>query len=392
MTSIIPQPMIHITGDAVIDGRSRYYGKTEFQNVRLGLEHEEVALFDQMIRGENAGNVMVVVSPIPDAVVNDPDSIEGYRTDLMRSLVRIYYILPDGRPRCRMLSIDRSNPEILMALARQLNLPIASWAGSEDMLSRRGIFSMDSVDDIAIAQLAEHVIDTADSAMLAMTGEPLYAGSKFSSVEDALTMVKRYPWLLEECRVKVRIIEASGLSDVDKKARREEQIKRTTGAIHAAIDGHAVSSSSDGVAGGYVANNNYDQDCPTGPSALENTLATSTDKEVSMTCPYCGLTTKGDPCAFRLACSNCDAEVRGGKLYNKGIGRAAALARRANKETFGHTVQSQGSEKKPKNDILSNETIKRQFGHNAIVKSETVIGGKERLVVDKKTNQVYAKL
>ena len=390
-TATIPQPMVEITRSAVRDGHSKYHGESEFQNKRLKLEDEEAHVFDQMLRGEILGNVLVVETPIPDAVRRNPGVVKGYRADLARSLVRIYYITDDGRARCRMFSIDQSDPDVLMHAARELNVPIDQWRGSEDMLGRRGIFSMSSVKDSDIADLASRVINQVDALLLSKTGHVSYAGSRFSNAEDALSMVKRNQHLLEECRQNLRIIKASGLSAEAKAERCNEEMKQTTSAIHASIDGHAVESSSDGIAGDYAARNNYEADCPTGPSALENALSHAS-KEVSMTCPQCGLTTVGDPCGFRIVCSQCDAEVRGGKLWNKGIGRTAAHARNAQKKLFGSDAIQPLHQKKRDHTNVSHAEITRQFGANAIIRTEFIIGGKDTLVVNKLTHQVYAKL
>ncbi|MFZ1812361.1 MAG: hypothetical protein WAU02_02425 [Candidatus Saccharimonadales bacterium] len=388
VTSIVPRPMVEITGQGVVDGRAKYTGDAEFQNVRLTLEHEEALAFDAMIRGEVPGNVMTVISPIPDIVVRRPDVIDGYRADLMRSLVRLYYITPDGRARCRMFSIDQSDPSVLMAIAHELHIPIDTWQGSEDMLARRGIHTMSSVTDDDIEMLAQRATDRVDQLLLERSRTLYYAGSKFSNVEDALSMVKRYPQLLEECRKKLRIIDASGLSNNEKRSQRERQLQLTVGAIHASIDGHEVHSSSDGVASSYVENNTYDADCPTGPSTLETAML-GQGKEIAMTCPFCGLTTMGDPCGFRIVCGKCDAEVRGGKLWSKGIGRTAALARRATTAVSNTGLSS--ADKKLSSDVQL-QSARTLYGNDAAIKTAIAIGGVDTVIFNKKTNEVYAKL
>lgn len=43
-----------------------------------------------------------------------------------------------------------------------------------------------------------------------------------------------------------------------------------------------------------------------------------------MNCPFCGATQYGDPCASRIKCSDCEAEVRDNKVVNKGNGGSRA--------------------------------------------------------------------
>lgn len=390
VTARMPEPMVEITGASLEQGAGMYYGVNAFQQERLRLEHEETMLVDQLFRGELGGNVMTVISRIPDAVARGVANIEGYRSDLMRGLVRVYYVSGDGGFRCRMFSIDQNDPAAMHALGETLGIEIAHGESSEVTLSRRNIMNMSSVSDEDIELLTQQAIKAHDGVLLRKTGAMYYAGSAFSTQEDALAMVKRHPWLLEECRQNIHIIESSGLSDVEKQRAIEAQIKKTTGAINASVDGYEVTSSSDGIAGDYAATRNYAPDCPTGPSALENVLSNQ-GKEIKMTCPHCGLTTVGDPCAFRLVCGMCEAEVRGGRLINKGIGRTAALARSVNRSNFGDKETDSRTEMKdkPKNSYDKAKALQQQLGDHAVVRLERAIGGQDIFVVDKTTNVVY---
>ena len=101
-------------------------------------------------------------------------------------------------------------------------------------------------------------------------------------------------------------------------------------------------------------------------------------ENIWMTCPFCGLATYGDPCASRLVCNMCAAEVRDGKVVSTGKGRSAALRNRHDKPSMAEELI-----RPPKQAVRrKTDTIKQAYGENAVLHRELVIGGEHRYVID----------
>ena len=226
-----------------------------------------------------------------------------------------------------------------MHAARELNMPIDQWRGSEDMLGRRGIFSMSSVKDSDIADLASRVINQADAPLLSKTGHVSYAGSRFSNAEDALSMVKRHQHLLEELSTKPT--NHQGVGTISRsKSRAMQRADEADDVGYSCVNRWACCRVIVWTASRVI--------------MLRATITKQIvqlahrHRKCSVPCQQRSLNDlpavrsyyRGRPCGFGIVCSQCDAEVRGGKLWNKGIGRTAARTRNAQKKLFGSdTIQ-----------------------------------------------------
>lgn len=396
LTAREPKSMRQITLKGVEDGVRTYSGNNLFQLERLQIEHEEVIEVDKMFRGELQGNVMVVVSQIPDAVRDGHSTVNGYRPDLMRSLARVYYVTDDNHYRCRMFSLDRTTPRAMAAMAGVLGAEYMPNDTSERNLARRRVVHMSSVTDEGIAELVDLSIGAYSSVIHQESGVQTNAGSLFLDHKDALAVVKLHGSLLEECRRTISIIAASHLSDDEKSEHVELQLRKTTGAINAMVDGHTVNSSGDGIVASYVASHNYQNDCPTGATPLEQTVSQEQTEQMSgevvdhcMKCPYCKKT--GVKITFD----------HGAKYYTcVGTGGCGATTLPQGMQAGGSAKQSttQASAKtdkapKPSNYTLYSNSLKRireikaAHGADAEEVRVTAVGEELRYVRNRKTGE-----
>lgn len=103
-----------------------------------------------------------------------------------------------------------------------------------------------------------------------------------------------------------------------------------------------------------------------------------------MTCPFCGLATYGDPCATRLVCNACSAEVNNGQVVSKGIGRKNALGRQRRSQEVASTIHK--AEKR-----IKSLDAKKAFGTHVEERMSYSVGGAEILVFDRRSDTAIAK-
>lgn len=279
-------------------------------------------------------DVLVVLSPIPDAVVVGVD-LGAYDTDRRKTLARIYTRTEKGIL-STSISLDRSDRAGLQAVARQFGQTIRDDDGSEDILAMR-FWGYSSVLNDPIKTVRRRY----DEQLERQHGGQWYGGRQDGEVMDALGFIKQQPDIIAAHMYRMKQIE--GLPTAQRGAARKiarydfaaTLDKRRKGET-AVGDGVDLAGSGDGAR---AEGKEYKSDCPTGSEAQTQTTAQEAVKrlyekseERAMTCPFCGLTTYGDPCAFRLVCGRCAAEVRGGKIISTGIGRKAVFEREAHEK------------------------------------------------------------
>ncbi|TXG76050.1 hypothetical protein E6P97_04315, partial [Patescibacteria group bacterium] len=116
LSDTVHRPFHNQTLLAMQRGRTLFTGDQAFEAERLRLEHEEALQVDAFGRGDLAGDVLVKLSKVPDAVVEGRTSIKGYRRDLMRSFVRLYY-RDGGGVVCRLFTLDGNSQKGMFAIS-----------------------------------------------------------------------------------------------------------------------------------------------------------------------------------------------------------------------------------------------------------------------------------
>lgn len=326
-------------------------------------------------------DVMVVLSPIPDAVLYGGVDLGAYDAARKKTLVRIFERTEEGI-RSTSISLDGTDRRGLQAIAGQFGQTITDDAGSEDILAMR-FWGYSSVLNDPIKTVRRRY----DEQLERQFGGKWYGGRQDGDVMDAMSFIVQQTDIVEAHMRRLQQIPQS-----DKKALENARFDfaatlddRRNGATH--IGGGAV----DLAASGSVARSEgreYKGDCPTSDMQAQNqdpndpTRSQEAMKKLykksemkNMTCPYCGFTTYGDPCAFRLVCNECSAEVRGGRLISKGIGRAAVIARKRNEKQSVNTIENGRKKLTPQEQKVAKKLIDSVFEENGrYFRTEELIG------------------
>lgn len=287
--------------------------------------------------GEGDPDILVVESVIPEVVIDGVD-LGAYDANRMKTLVRIHQRTGRGI-RSTSISLDRSDRKGLQAIARLFGQTIHDDDSSEDILAMR-MWGYSS----ALPNPVNRVRRVYDEQLERRYGGDWYGGRQDGDVIDALSFIKKQPDIIEAHMRRMKQIENLPPSE-RKKAREDARYDFAATLDDRRNGGTTIGDSVDLASSGGEARaegREYKSDCPTAelqnqnqdpnePSQAQQAAKKLYEKsEVkAMTCPFCGLTTYGDPCAFRLVCSRCSAEVRGGRVMSRGIGREAALAQEA---------------------------------------------------------------
>lgn len=305
--------------------------------IRRRIELQEYDEQRRMALGSNGDpDVMVVLSPIPDAVLYDGVDLGAYDVARKKTLVRIFERTENGL-RSTSISLDGTDRRGLQAIAGQFGQTIADNAGSEDILAMR-FWGYSSALNDPIKTVRRRY----DEQLEQQFGGTWYGGRQDGEVIDAMSFIlkqtdivtahmqrmRQIPERDTKAREDARFDFAATLDD-----RRRGATREGGGAIDLAGSGDVARSEG----------REYKSDCPTADMQTQNqdsndpTRSQEAVKKLyekseikAMTCPFCGLTTYGDPCGFRIVCTRCSAEVRGGRIFSRGIGRKAALEKEKN--------------------------------------------------------------
>ena len=368
--------------DAVRD--PGYSGANAVERTRRRHEYDEAVAVEALSPGE----AMVVFSPIPDAALAGMTSIKGYRTDLARTFCRLYRH-EGGRVRSVTMTLEQSNKQALRSAGEAIGMELPVSMQSEEVLASRYVTTL---PEQAYAELPDLIRCNYDMSLYEQTGTTFFSGNRLAGRQDSMRFINDNHDIIEEHMAFLRSIEARTAPGKLRDDELERLRQRTAAALDERLHGGLVSSIGDTSVSDRMEAHDYGGECATGAatSAIEQMGLNQGKREemIWMTCPFCGLATYGDPCASRLVCNMCAAEVRDGKVVSTGKGRSAALrGKRQDSSRAEELAKSSQSVVQRKKD-----TIKQAYGENAVLRRELVVGGENRYVVDKVTDTVLAKL
>src|SRR5690606_11571769 len=120
------------------------------------------------------GATLLVISPIPDAALDGSATLDGYRRDLKRTMVRLYRF--NGRAVDSItMSLEQSNKPALRFMALQLGLDLPADMQSEQVLKNRLLTSTTKAD---FADLPNKIRQFYDQDLKRQTGKRFRAGSE----------------------------------------------------------------------------------------------------------------------------------------------------------------------------------------------------------------------
>lgn len=370
------------TEQAMTTGRWKFTGVNSFEYTRLQYEHEEALIVDAFGRGELNGNLLIKVSKVPDAVVNGIATVDGYRRDLLRSFVRLYYIDQDGL-HCKLFTLDGNSAKGFSALDRVLGTATATLP-SEAALRQTHVQMIDSGVPVneAVEMLAEEAKLAYDRGVFAETGKKTYAGSVFTDMVNAMQTIEVNNDLFDEHYRAIHDVALRILSIAEREDFREDMRRKTAAAIKLRGNGVTVGSIGDATVSQEAVSGDYGRECAT--SGMNQAQQNESSKEITMTCPFCGLSTVGDPCASQLICDKCAAEVNDGRVTSRGIGRQAALRRLREAQAAVNEPEAISGFTK-----YSESAYARLFGAKVVIREVKSIGGARKEAVNPYSGEVY---
>ena len=361
-----------------------FAGANAVERARRRHEYDEAVAVEQLSPGET----MVVFSPIPDAALEGLTSIQGYRTDLARTFCRLYRH-EGGHIHAVTLTLEQSNKPALRAAAEAIGMELPVSMQSEKVLATRYVKAFSGRE---YEELPDRIRCHYDLSLNEQTGLTFFAGNRLAGQQDSMRFINDNHDIVEEHMAFLRAIEARLVPGKLRDDELEKLRRRTAAALDERLHGGRVGSIGDVSVSERMETGEYGGEC-----AIGATMSTQEQmglglaqqgENIWMTCPFCGLATYGDPCASRLVCNMCAAEVRDGKVVSTGRGRSAALRSRDERASVAEKLmRPSGQAVKRKADA-----IKQTYGDNAVLRRELVIGGEHRYVIDKFSKAVIAKL
>lgn len=297
------RPFSNQTFLALQRGQANFTGSQAFEAVRLSHEHDEALMVDEFGAGTLDGNVLMKLSRVPDAVVAGTTDIKGYRRDILRSFVRLYW-REDTMVHCRLFTLDQNNQAGLQRVGELLDIAIDR--SSEDILADHTLLQVPDSPRQFLFGLTESIKQTYDSSVLATTGRNSYAGSLWHEQSDAMAAIDAQEYLFREHMKSVRAIRQLGLNAAAKDDLLEIERQRTAAAIKLASSGVEIGSSSDGAVSTEVASGNYGRECATASENGMNQAQQAENVWRQGKCVVCFRETSVGSCGVCRACEAAD--------------------------------------------------------------------------------------
>lgn len=375
LTDTVERPFHNQTFQAKLAGASNFTGDQAFEQTRLAHEHDEALLVDRLAAGELEGNVLIKFSKVPDAVVEGRTSIKGYRRDLLRSFVRLYYKTDTGVS-CRLFTLDHNNQVGIKRVGDMLS--IDATRASEVVLGDHALVEVPEPSRF-VDELAERVKSEYEYAIFEQASTLTVAGSVYADRMDAMKAIEQQPHLVaQHMDAIVRLVGDA----------REKQREKTAAAIKLASEGHIVNSSSDASVGIEVTSGNYGGECATASQTGMNQAGKNSENVWTYgECRVCFVRTSVGSCHVCQACATADDRgVDLLKLRERNIRRREKVQRLTQK-TLDHTYT-----KKNDGRVVGkkSDSIKAKYGEHAVVTKQIAIGGTKEVVLDPRTKYVLA--
>jgi len=368
------RPFHEQTALAKLEGEFKFSGNQAFECTRLSHEHNEALLVDEFGEGKLGGNILIKYSKVPDAVVRGETDINGYRRDLLRHFVRIYYRTETGAG-CLLFTLDKNNALGTQYAGQVLDLDTS--LPSEDLLGEYNLMDVAGDPEDFAQGLMAMAIGAYDKGVYEETGLITHAGSNYIDKPDAMKAISTQTSLVDQHMKAVGDIMQLGLGASKREELLETTRQKTAAAIKLASEGYAISSSNDSAVAGEVASNDYRRECPTGNGM--NQTQTMENIWTNGECQVCFAKTKVGSC---MVCARCAAaDDRGEDLLKL---RERNLRRRQAKRAIAEKSTKQPN-KEPK--PTKQELIRKRYGEYAEVRNVRTFGGAREEVIHKYTKE-----
>lgn len=361
--------------------------------VRRRIELQE---YDEQRRlalgSEGDPDVLVVLSPIPDAVVAGVD-LGAYDKHRMKTLARIYERTDDGI-RSTSLSLDGTDKDGLHAIARQFGQSISKSDSSEDILAMR-FWGYSSVLHDPVKTVRRRY----DEQLERKHGGVWYGGRQDGEVIDALSFIRSQTDIIQAHTLVMQQIDESSVPD-------KKQLYKTARYNFAAAldrrkhkasyygDGGDLSGSGEAA---HSAGIEYSSDCPDGSngqavsaeSAVDNLFGRNKEF-ISATCPMCGdkkVITKITGSVISGSCG-CAKDICTGEEIS--VNRRKGLSN--NQPRHHEQLRAASVEKAMTQPEVTDQAVKKEFGKYTELRTVIVMGGVSLVAYDLTTQKVIKRL
>jgi hypothetical protein len=354
----------------------QYRPDIAFEVERRGLEVEEAHAVEAMQDGE----VLMVVSPVPDAVRDGETTIGGYHRERLRSMVRLYRAQGDVIQSVT-LSLDKSDYQGLQAVALTAGGTLPDGLGSEEILGRRYKFIKTKEE---FEWLPAQLRGSYDKVLSEKLGGVWYGGAPFASAQDALSFVMQQPDLVDE--------HMAALKEVFTDEQKEGLRQRFAAAVDARFHGKVVVSLDDSIVSDTLSGGDYSGDCATGLDGTDGQMGELGMNQGNLlscvTCPFCKQVVDAIKTSGGIQCPKCEVEVAGGKVIDHRIEREK---RQAEEHQLGQKAVTEALKpERPKNN--TSENAKRVAANSRIKEQKyTGVGEEITYLIDTETGQVIGK-
>lgn len=364
---------------AKLEGKFKFVGDQAFEYERLSHEHDEALMVDSFGSAKLEGNVLIKFSKVPDAVARGETTINGYRRDLLRSFVRVYYLTEDGLD-CRLFSLDGAHGEAIGAIGGMIGIDTS--AQSEAVLADYSLLQAPGDPREFVEALTSAVIETYDQKVYESTRQKTYAGSSYTNEQNAMNAVTDHGHLVSEHMQALEDIAARVCDSADFEKQTESQRQRTAAAIKLASSGHLVASTSDTNVSTEVASNDYGRECATS-MGMNQTAQNMENKWTQGQCRVCFRETRVGSCHVCASCAAADDRgVDLLELRERNLRRIEQMKRRA------VDVPSRSAERYASRKPSS--SLEEIYGKHARRRKRIVFGGTVEEIYDAQTNELLA--
>lgn len=342
--------------------------------LRRYIELDEYGAMTTLARATGeAPDVLVVLSPIPDAVVNGVE-LGAYDLSRRKTMARVFERTDDGI-RATSVSLDRTDRDGLQAIAAMFGETLREDEGSEDILRHRLWGWRDELSSAPFRSVRE----TYDAVLTRKYGGRWFGGRQDAKELSALDFIEKQTDLIAAHEEVLDTLEKRKAPATDfEKARYD-----FAAALSRRLRGDADSASlSEAGAAARERGEKYDSDCPTGVDAPQSLESLGYRVWQKGHCRACRQETMVGECSVCVSCE--EAHNAGGDEALKRIMRRAHSP-----------VHQERRPLTPRAEVKKAPTasqLKRQFGEYAVRRTLVTFGGAERVVVDWRTHEVLAQV
>lgn len=358
--------------------------------IRRRLELEEYRAMQELALGrEGDSDLMVVLSPIPDAVADGRVDLGAYDRKRMKTMLRVFRRTDTGIE-ATSVSLDLSDREGIQRIAVEFGVDIPLEATSEQVLGMRlrgsaDEFSADYVSDIARMY---------DSVLEERYGGAWSGGRQGEHMLDAQGYILAQQDLLSDHMARMQMLGKSGAGDEAVARARYDFAAALARRLRGDSDAATLEEAGDTARAN---NEEYNNDCPTGSSmtsseSLER-LGYAKREWKHGSCRNCKdvfnpqkIVGECDVCKY---CEHADNEG----MLERTAKRAEEMLRLQQQNQDKMDTSARTSQQ----EILKDRTnpasdIKQMFGEMAVLKTVLTFGGADKVVFDRYTNEELGRL